>query len=214
MPPTSPYNNIHTPKGTPEIRLIPAKTVSDAFIASFVALGFKIPAYCLLWFIIFMLLSGLLVGCVNIIGHETAYQMALAFQESILPGKTTITLDDLEPFFPSILSTFIQLSIIFEILFWYLTRNNKIEKMCDEFKRSLLRNSILIVGVYVVAVILTIATSPLVEYPEGVTALSISSGFLGLYTAALIINVFFVFLDTIAHQLLWHAGVVFRKKFF
>ncbi|MDU9050875.1 MAG: hypothetical protein Q3M30_18650 [Candidatus Electrothrix sp. Rat3] len=211
MPPSSLYN---IPEGTPEIHLIPAQTVSDAIIASVLAIACKIPAYCLLWFIFFMSLSGFLVGCVNIIGHENAYQMALAFQESILPGKTTITLDDLEPFFPSILSTLVVLSIIFETLFWYVTRNNEIEEMCKEFHRRLQRNSILIGGAYVVAVILAIATSPLVDYPEGVTIMSIPAGFAGLYIVALIANVFFVIIDTFAHQLLWHAGVVFRKRFF
>lgn len=211
MPPSSPYN---IPEGTSEVHLLPAQTVSDALIASFLAIAFKIPAYCLFWFIFLMSLSGFLVGCVNIIGHDNAYQIALAFQESILPGKTTITLDDLEPFFPFILSVFVVLSIVFEILFWYLTRNNEIEEMCKEFTRRLQRNSILIAGAYAVTVIMVIATSPLVEYSEGTTAPSLSTSFTGLYIAALIANVFFVFIDTFAHQLLWHAGVVLRKRFF
>ncbi len=206
--------NFPLPEGTTEIHLLPAQTVSDALIASLLGIAFKIPAYCLLWFIFLISMSGFLVGCVNIIGHENAYQIALAFQASILPGTTTITLDDLEPFFPSILSVLVVLSIIFELLFWYLTRNNEIEEMCKEFTRRLQRNSILIASAYVVAVIMTIATSPLVEYSEGTTIISISTGFAGLYIAALIANVIFVIIDTFAHQLLWHAGVVLRRRFF
>ncbi|MCI5131604.1 MAG: hypothetical protein D3904_08780 [Candidatus Electrothrix sp. EH2] len=207
-------NNIHIPQGTPEIHLIPAQTTSDAFIACFLAIAFKVPAYCLLWFIFLMSLSGFFVGCVNIIGHEKAYQIALAFHESILPGKTTITLDDLEPFFPSILSAIIQLSIIFEILFWYLTRNNEIEEMCKEFTRRLQRNSILIAGAYVVAIIIAVATSSFAHDPVEISIMSISASLAGLYIAALIANVFFVFIDTFTHQLLWHAGAVLRKRFF
>ncbi len=120
----------------------------------------------------------------------------------------------MEPFFPFILSVIVVLSIVFEILFWYLTRNNEIEKMCDEFTRRLQRNSLLIAGAYAVAIIMAIATSPLVDYPEGITIMSIPAGLASVYILALIANVFFVFIDTFAHQLLWHAGVVLRERFF
>ncbi|MCI5125025.1 MAG: hypothetical protein D3925_11255 [Candidatus Electrothrix sp. AR5] len=206
--------NFPLPEDTTEIHLFPPETLPEAIVISFLGIALKVPSYCFLWFIFSMSLSGFLVGCVNIIGHENAYQIAIAFQESILPGKTRITLDDLEPFFPFILSVLVVLSVSFETLFWYLTRNNKIEEMCKEFTRRLQRNSILIAGAYVVAVIMIIATSPLVEYSEGTTALSISIGFAGLYIAALIVNVIFVIIDTLAHQLLWYAGVVLRRRFF
>lgn len=211
MNPSSPYN---IPEGATVMHLIPAETVSDALLASLLGIAFKIPAYCLLWFIFLISMSGFLVGCVNIIGHENAYQIALAFQASILPGTTTITLDDLKPLFPSILSAIILLSITFEVLVCYLARNNQIEKMCEEFNRRLQRNSILIAGTYVLVVVIAIATSPFANDPEKITIMSIPASLGSVYFVALIANMIFVMFDTFAHQLLWHAGVVLRKRFF
>ena len=211
MNPSSPYN---IPEDATEIHLIPAETVSDALIASLLGIAFKIPAYCLLWFIFLISMSGFLVGCVNIIGHENASEIGLAFQTYILPGTTTITLDDLKPIFSSILSAIILLSITFEVLVCYLARNNQIEKMCEEFNRRLQRNSILIAGTYVLAVVIAIATSPFANDPERIAIMSIPASLGSVYFVALIANMIFVMFDTFAHQLLWHAGVVLRKRFF
>ncbi|MCI5137000.1 MAG: hypothetical protein D3922_00985 [Candidatus Electrothrix sp. AR1] len=67
--------NFPLPEDTTEIHLFPPETLPEAIVTSLLGIALKIPAYCFLWFIFLMSLSGFLVGCVNIIGHENAYHV-------------------------------------------------------------------------------------------------------------------------------------------
>ncbi|XCN74993.1 MAG: hypothetical protein Q3M24_09745 [Candidatus Electrothrix aestuarii] len=82
--------------------------------------------------------------------------------------------------------------------------------MKSEFFRRLKRNSLLI-GM---AFIFEIAIRPLVQYGGETTASSMSAGLVGLCLVALTANVFFVAFNTFANQLLWHAGMVFYRRYF
>lgn len=213
-----PSRHFNIPEGSKDIYLLPAKTVSDAVIASFVGIGIKALSVFMLvplLLIFFAVLIGLIFGLFSLAGQEENFKSAitLLLESHHLPQSGHITLDDLSGFFPLIfvgLFTGLLLPLCCDFVMFHLKRKKGREGMKDEFIRRLRRNSLLI-GM---AFIFEIAMTPLAKYGEETTVLSMSAGLAGLCLVALIANLFFVAFDTFANQLLWHGGLVFYKRFF
>ena len=202
------------PDNTTHIYLLPAKSVSDAVTASILGMGSKALSVFIFDFIIFIALIGLFFGFVNLAGQEESLKNAVKLLEPLLPHHgDIITENDLIDVLPIIFVgtfTVLLLPLCCDFVMFHLKRKEGRGGMKDEFFRRLRRNSLLIGMVFLFA----IAMTPLAKYAEGTTALSMSGMLASLCLVALIANVFFVAFDTFANQLLWHAGLVFYKKFF
>ena len=199
-----------------ETHLLPAQTVPDALIASILGMGLKALSAPILGFILsvlFIVLISLVFGFFSLAGQEENFKNAMTSFASHLPQGGHITQDDLPGVFPIIfvgLFTGLLLPLCCDFILFYLKRKEEREGMKDEFVRCIRRNSLLIGMVFIFALV----TIPIARYGEGITAFSISANLAGLCLAALIANLFFVAFDTFANQLIWHAGLVFYKKFF
>ena len=192
-----------------EIHLFPPRTVPEALTTGFLGMAVKALSALILGFTLAVSLIGLVFACINIFSQEEIFHVLQENPAFFLLSETTITEDELNIVLFIILGGIIIFPLCYDILLFHLKRRDRREKTKDEFLRRLRRNSFLIVMIYVFA----IATAPVARYAEESNALSVSAALAGFCLAALIANAIFVALDTLANQLLWHAGVVLYKKF-
>jgi hypothetical protein len=203
-------HNFDIPDNTTHIYLLPAQTVPEAVAASILGMGFKALSGLILIFILVALLTGFYFGCINLAGLEKIFKNATDALSFDLPKNMEILGAYLFVLPPVLFIGILFCPLCCDFVHFHFKNKESREGMRDEFIQRLKRNSLLIGIVFIFA----IAMTPLAQYAEGTTALSMSASLAGFCLAALIANLFFVAFDTFANQLIWHAGMVFYRRYF